>query len=700
MKLTEAKSNLSRLMSEENLLVEQRSGVQSAFFDTENRLLVVPEFKNDVSSNVIDLMLSHEVGHALFTPSDKWINAIKEEKVSKTILNCVEDARIEKKIKLKYPGLRKIYHFGYNELMKTDFFGTSSLDLETLNLADKINLHFKVGFVTTISFSEKEKEIIDQVDRVETFEDAVKVSKIIQEYVKEELEEEYEILLAQKLEESDLESGDSLEIIEELEGETKESQSQQESSGCSENSGQKLSNSDLDIGESSLEEFIEDNLKSLTQEFSEQNIKNLYKDNGKASIYIDVPHINLKDYIIEYKTIFENLRKAVSKDYIDSSAYNKFKIENSSVISYLVKEFNLKKDAKGRKKVRISKTGDINPNKLYSYKISDDIFKRSAIVPKAQSHGLVFFLDWSGSMQPILQETITQLMVLVTFCNKVNIPFEVYAFSSNKTKPFKIDVENELMLNPLQLLNLFSSNMSNSEFKEACNYLLSFNGHSFVAKDAERTSYNYSSCAYAPQWFSLGNTPLNHTILLSNAVMEEFKIKTKVQITNAIYLTDGESHGISYSAKNHGYLHNFSLRSNKHNIYIRDRKSKEIMRFTSSYNNFTETNQCVKFVKQFCNFRTMAFRLINARELKSYYRNNNIYEISNQVKEFNQNSVLEIDTDFDKFFFVKTNARRDEEGLEDIGGKSSAQIARSFTKILSKKVNTKIFLRKFAEFIS
>lgn len=703
MKLTEAKSNLSRLMSEENLLVEQRSGVQSAFFDTKNRLLVVPEFKEEVSSNVIDLMLSHEVGHALYTPSDKWSEAITEGKINKSILNCVEDARIEKKIKSKYPGLRKIYHFGYSELMRNDFFGTSTLDIETLNLADKINLQFKVGFVKAISFSEEEKQIVDQVDRVETFEDAVKAAKIIQEYVKQEMEGKFEEIQNENVEENlEMGSGESLENFEGYEGEIGEYQSEEYNEGGFDNSaesfGESLESSQFSdaIEDLTLEEFLEENLRSHTQEFSEENIKNLYKDDGRPSVYVDIPAINLNEYVVGYKTIFGKLNECIEKVYINHSAYNTFKVENNSVISYLIKEFNLKKDAKGRKKVRISKTGDINPNKLYSYNISDDIFKRSAVVPKAQSHGLVFFLDWSGSMQRILRDTINQLIVLISFCKKVNIPFEVYAFSSNRTSPYKIETENEVLLNPLCLLNLFSSTMSTSEFKEACNFLLSFDGHSF---SADRMN-SWSAGKFGPFWFSLGNTPLNHTILLSNAVMEDFKSKTKVQITNAIYLTDGESHGITYFTKADDYRRSFSLTSTRNNVYLRDKRSKEVMRFVTSYNKFGETDQCVKFVKKFCDFRTMGFRLTNARELKTYYRYNNIYETSGKMKEFNRNNVLEMDTEFDKFFFVKSNISKEENGLGEIGDKSSAQIAKTFTNVLSKKVNTKIFLRKFAEFIS
>lgn len=711
MKLTEAKSNLSRLMSEENLIIEQRSGIPSAYFDTENRLLVVPELKAKTSSNVIDLMLSHEVGHALYTPSDRWMEVVNEKVVSKTILNCVEDARIEKKIKSKYPGLRRIYHFGYNELFKNDFFGTSKVDIDSLNLADKINLHFKIGYIEEISFSDEEKVFVEAVENVETFDDAIEVSKRIQEYVREELKSQYETLQetdesGQIGEEFSIEDfGDNFRDILGKPSAENDQKHTENDSDSTEKFGEFDEEGLLEeLGypeDFTLDEFLEQNLKSHTQEFSEENVKELYRDNGKSSVYIDIPEIGLNDYIVGHKKIFKELNEVVAKkNCIDYSNYNKFKLENNSVISYLIKEFNLKKDAKGRKKAKISKTGDINLNKLYSYKISEDIFKRSTVVSKNQSHGLVFFLDWSGSMNGILKETINQLIILVSFCRKVNIPFEVYAFSSNKmTKSHNI-TDNVFMLDPLQLLNLFSSFMTNSEFVEACNFLLSFDGATFSKENS-----NFFDRLYVPNWFSLGNTPLNHTILLSNAVMEKFKSSSKVQIVNAIYLTDGDSHGVNYYSKVSTQYSTqtscYSLRNGRHNVYFRDKKSKEVLKFIPSYNNFQETNQCLKFVKQFCDFRTMGLRLINPRELKSYiHRNTSWEESQTKIKEFNSNNVLEIDTEFDKFFFVKTNINRSDEEIGEIDGKSSAYIARNFAKMLNKKVNTKIFLRKFVEFIS
>ena len=97
--LVESKSNLARLMATENLMVEQKH-VQTAYFDLKNRVLVVPILDGDLSPELYDLLLGHEVGHALETPEEGWHNSVINLKVNRSILNVCEDVRIEKYMEL------------------------------------------------------------------------------------------------------------------------------------------------------------------------------------------------------------------------------------------------------------------------------------------------------------------------------------------------------------------------------------------------------------------------------------------------------------------------------------------------------------------------------------------------------------------------------------------------------------------------
>ena len=90
----------------------------------------------------------------------------------------------------------------------------------------------------------------------------------------------------------------------------------------------------------------------------------------------------------------------------------------------------MKKSATAYKRASTDKTGVIDSLKLKNYKFSDDIFKRLTIMPDEKNHGFIFLLDWSGSMVNCMDSTIEQLTNLIYFAKKINIPFEVYAFTN------------------------------------------------------------------------------------------------------------------------------------------------------------------------------------------------------------------------------------------------------------------------------
>ena len=184
--LVESKSTLARLMATENLIVEQRQ-VQTASFDLKNRVLTVPILNGELSPEIYDLLLGHEVGHALETPEEGWHDSIVELKVNRSILNVCEDARIEKKIKQKFPGIRISFVKGYRELMEMDFFGVKDMNVNELNFIDRINLHTKGGVSQGIEFTDEEMELVKEVELAEKFQETLEVAIKIQAFMKEEL---------------------------------------------------------------------------------------------------------------------------------------------------------------------------------------------------------------------------------------------------------------------------------------------------------------------------------------------------------------------------------------------------------------------------------------------------------------------------------------------------------------------------------
>ena len=130
----EIKSQLAKLLATEDLVVEHKK-VETASFNVKSRVLTLPMWDN-TTEDVVDMLVSHEVGHALFTPNEEWY---KDYKINPSIVNIVEDARIEKLMKRRYEGITKTFYKGYNTLCEEDFFEVKKKDISKMTLADRVN---------------------------------------------------------------------------------------------------------------------------------------------------------------------------------------------------------------------------------------------------------------------------------------------------------------------------------------------------------------------------------------------------------------------------------------------------------------------------------------------------------------------------------------------------------------------------------
>ena len=185
------KSQLAKLLATKDIVVEHRS-VRTAQFDVEKRVLTLPLW-DKASGIVYDMLVGHEVGHALFTPNE-W-----DYKVPRQFVNVTEDARIEKLMKRKYPGLKKSFTGGYSELNDKDFFQILDTDLTKLSLIDRINLHFKLGAYAMIPLSGAELVFAARADMAETFDEVCKIAEDVYNFSKEQEDdmEETEVSISQ-----------------------------------------------------------------------------------------------------------------------------------------------------------------------------------------------------------------------------------------------------------------------------------------------------------------------------------------------------------------------------------------------------------------------------------------------------------------------------------------------------------------------
>ena len=161
----EIKGNLAKLLATENLIVEHRK-VSTACFDVDRRVLTLPIW-NNASATVYDMLVGHEVGHALYTPNEDWTERCN---APQDFVNVIEDARIEKLMKRKFPGLARSFYNGYKELNDDDFFALKDTNVVELSLIDRINLHFKMGSLSYIPFDGEERQFVEMTAAAETFE--------------------------------------------------------------------------------------------------------------------------------------------------------------------------------------------------------------------------------------------------------------------------------------------------------------------------------------------------------------------------------------------------------------------------------------------------------------------------------------------------------------------------------------------------
>jgi hypothetical protein len=170
----QSKSILARLLADEDLSVRHDMAAPTAAFDLQTRTLILPVWEN-MSASLYDMLVGHEVAHALYTPSDRWQNDIQSIATDyglpygtvQQYANIVEDARIERAIKAKFPGLRRDFLSAYVDLMGRDLFDLKGRSIADLPLIDRINLEFKVGLHAgqQIPFDAAESVWVDRVSK-------------------------------------------------------------------------------------------------------------------------------------------------------------------------------------------------------------------------------------------------------------------------------------------------------------------------------------------------------------------------------------------------------------------------------------------------------------------------------------------------------------------------------------------------------
>jgi hypothetical protein len=591
-----------------------------------------------MSDELVDMLVAHETGHALHTPAGESpiLSAIREIdpneaqfNAAKLYINVVEDIRIERMIKDEFPGVKRAFAKGYRELFDRNFFDLNAIPMEKRTLADRINIHAKIGHLVSVPFSDYERGILEMCENARSWREVIEAAKEAYQYDGTQGKSRKMVPEMNSPEENDENDNSGMEEVEvETNGtgnglgadgsdqNTSNSTEKTESnSEKTENRGNSSANSAGEDQNDSESQETEDRTSNPdprpyeSPEFAppaapasadamERNLTNSTsygKNTGADREYGNLPTISdLDALIIDHREI-RDACALMEKDFhnrndlqVLDAAYAKMVANTNRQVNVMAREFERRRAAlANRRETRSTSGSRLDVNRLHAYRYSEDLFRAMVTRRDGKSHGLVMFVDWSGSMSSVIGDTVNQAILLATFCRKANIPFEIYAFSSvdpreirnaiqvardfpdpstnldplDENKSFWNRNPGDLVAYQFSLLNLLSSRMNRAAFNAGCRYLLmlsqNLGSNQYVVEANNETnntpsntyvSYRNAASLFRPNsthiqrlsyQLNLGSTPLNSCITSAFTILPKFRAATKAQIVTAIFLTDG-----------------------------------------------------------------------------------------------------------------------------------------------------------------
>jgi hypothetical protein len=711
-----SKSTLAKLLAKENIEIIEGS-FRTASFDVINRVLRLPLLKY-MSDDVTDLMQGHEVGHALFTPSQGWHDSVTDvSSIPRSYLNIVEDIRIERLIQAEYPGLVGPFKRGYRTLFENNFFDTKGRSLDSYRLPDRINIKAKLVDLVPVPFYEEEQEIVDQCFRVKTWEDVVEAAKALYEFDKESQEEEPE--------ETQTSNGETSAEENETDPSAEENETDSEENETDPSAEENETDSEENETDPSAEENETDSEENETDPSAEESsdpsepkefdptieTEEAFRNNESNLLETDeygyVPTVirsfserDIKNTLVSYKEVFAGRDKTNenfgrSRDQRILEPFKKFLNETKKTVNIMVREFESKKSARRYAKAKTSRSGTLDMKKLHSYKFNDDIFARNLVMEDDKNHGMLMYVDYSGSMKNTLGAVLKQIINLVMFCDKVKIPFKVIGFTNNSSNYYKkYDVKSNISPREFVNFELFSSEMSKSELNRAIEDVFFY--------DIESNVNNPWVARVSPsEYETLGGTPLDATIITAITLAKMFKRTYNIDKLNTIFLTDGDSHPITVDDDNGGYRRYY----NKLFVNI-DGKKYQVD--TLSYKSDT-TRDLLKIYKDSVGGSLIGYFIPDSHKaVRDLFRtaecNGRVESAQVARREYNKHNHYEF-TDFkgyDTMFAVRggRDLDTDNDEFDVIEGAKKGEILRKFKKFAGSKKSNRILTVKFAEAVA
>jgi len=737
------KSILARLLSKENIRVTT-GNFPTAWFDTKNRILGLPLWKQ-MSTDLYDLMVGHEVGHALYTPENWHVDGIPPD-----YLNIVEDIRIEKKILNEYPGLIGGFSRGYTEMMfDRDLFGIKGKNLAELGFLDRLNIKAKGRALVEVPFAKDEKPLVDMAMAVETYDDVIAVCRELVKFMKQKLQErkqgqgsnskqEPQKKDGQKSEKAkrapaeeksteETEDGDASgkpaekseekpkrELDDAADDSKPDGEKGEEAEGDASGEGEENSPQEPENGDGSAEdgeiealapEAEPDSLgKGTTGNLSERDLEkveteNQFQKNQSQLVEKTDDKVILQPFdanlvpvivtsnseLIAAREVRENHSRAFGYTF-PAEKFAEFKKKRARVVSNLAKEFEMRKAAFRLARARTSTKGALDTNKLHSYKFNDHLFKQVTTLADGKNHGMIMLVDYSGSMSDSIADVLRQTLILTEFCKRVGIPFDVYGFTTNTSvKHNRIDAADKGKFARVNFNGVGIFHLIGSALNKV------------QYEKSERGMFAQSDHRAAPKAIdeSMGSTPLNAALLVMEPIVKAFMSKYQTEKMIFVTLTDGDSDSLR-------------AKSGVDMLTGYNRHKKVLSVFGKPFEVSGGPTETAAILDA---YRDRGIKTVNFFIESKYGLQGKLHMAGkdrDQTKEAIQFAaengafVLDDSLGYSRRFFVLRSTMSADDGLDyDFGEEASAaKIAKVFAKATNNRDKSRLLVKKFSEIIA
>jgi len=675
-KVSEKVAKLTRLFAEENLQVSFDEKAETACFYPAARVLQFPyNFVMISNDDIMMTFLTHEVGHA-FWSTNEYIKKAHDLAVG-SHANIIDDIRIERLLKNKYPGLVGTFEKGYRKLYADGFFGSPE-EHAFLGFANRLNIFAKCGPITAknIKFNEKEVDFYNRCMKAETEEEVlalavelkngfnakIEIADIAEDVLKRLTDEDY----------VDGEVGDTSNI-EDLEADEEDDDQSNHVSSNDEETEMSDEERQARI------EALEKRLSELDVQFEMNNkIKGANASGATFTMYESIPrfkneYFTYKDFIKGYFSIL-GYEESIK---IRRNQLTKFIRSLDRSVAYMAQEFEMKKAAARYKNAKVSTSGKIDINRVFAYKYDDQIFANKMVFKDDKRHGMVIMIDASGSISRMFNSMIQQVILLTEYAKKIGVPFKVFLFGGAMVGANSVMTDAERNLYALTATNSLS--YTNVQLRRTPVFF------EVLSSDMSRDEYMTAATILMYGRTQFGSTPTMECMLRVEGIANDFFEQHRVTNRKLFVITDGAPTDAN------AYV----------NRYIVVDKTTDKMYRTNASATYTPISMVGKIFKDRYNIDLVSMVLTNSRRELADFIPSNSTEFVSVVsdKTFSKNRFVKTkDTMGLPIFAIKPTVAETDIDLDKVDGDMSvAKASGILSRAMSKMQVSQVLLQSLSE---